>query len=182
MCFLRYQQLQHKIVKNEDGNALSMIKEIQKIAFNHDKQSGMGGKSTTGINKRHQNYTEFKNLGFVTLKNPAQDFQKPPGMLALQLMHQFAVNNKDVFNKLVLESTYRGDGCPYALSSIGLVKILCDVFDVDKDPKLHQRSSDKTPVYKFIFTEPYFFQVRVFTIIYVCTVSRSIKLLLLPSE
>ena len=98
MYFLRYQVLQHKIVKNEDGNALNMIKEIQKIAFNHDKQSNMTGKPAQ-INRRTQNYTEFKNLGFVTLKNPAQDFQEPPGMLALQLMHQFAVNNKDVFNK-----------------------------------------------------------------------------------
>ena len=60
---------------------------------------------------------------------------------------------------LKLTDLYRGDGCPYALSSIGLVKILCDVFNVDKDPKLQL---DKTPVYKFILTDPdKFFQVSI---------------------
>ena len=58
-------------------------------------------------NQRHQNANEFKNLGFVSHRNPAQDFQKPPGMLGLKLMHKFAEDKKDVFNKLVMESTYR---------------------------------------------------------------------------
>merc|ERR1712029_1330402 len=69
-------------------------------------------------------------------------------------MYKFAEGKKDVFNKLVMESTYRGDGCPYALSSIRLVKIMCEVFNIDKDPKLHKSSGDKTPVYKFILTDP----------------------------
>ena len=58
-------------------------------------------------NQRHQNANEFKNLGFVSHRNPAKDFQKPPGMLGLKLMHKFAEDKKDVFNKLVMESTYR---------------------------------------------------------------------------
>ena len=64
---------------------------------------------------RRRNEDEFKKLGFMTPRNPAQDFQKPPGMLALKLMYHFAKEKQDIFNKLVMESTYRGDGCPYAL-------------------------------------------------------------------
>ena len=77
--------------------------------------SGKGGGTVNMGKKRLRNEDEFRKLGFMTPKNPAQDFQKPPGMLALKLMFQFAKDKPDIFNKLVMESTYRGDGCPYAL-------------------------------------------------------------------
>ena len=99
--------MKHELVKNEDGNALNMIKNLRIIAFNHDTQGALGGKSSMK-NLKHQNANEFKNLGFITPRNPAQDFQKPPGMLGLKLMYKFAEGKKDVFNKLVMESTYRG--------------------------------------------------------------------------
>ena len=40
--FFRYQQLKYELVKNEDGNALNMIRELRIIAFNHDKQGVLG--------------------------------------------------------------------------------------------------------------------------------------------
>ena len=64
-------------------------------------------------------------LGFESTVDPTQDFLKPPGMLALILMHDFAKTNEELFNKLVMESTSMGD-CPFAQGSIGLVKGMCD--------------------------------------------------------
>ena len=42
--FSRYQQLKYELVKDEDGQALNMIRELRIIAFNHDKQGVLGKK------------------------------------------------------------------------------------------------------------------------------------------
>lgn len=44
--FSRYQQLKYELVKDEDGQALNMIRELRIIAFNHDKQGVLGKKSS----------------------------------------------------------------------------------------------------------------------------------------
>ena len=65
-------------------------------------------------------------------------------------MHDFADKNQEDFNKIIMESSCRSDGCPFALMSIGLVQVLCDVFNVDA--KLYEVGL-RPPVYKFVLTE-----------------------------
>lgn len=141
-----YQKLMKTSVDSQDQKAVSMIRDLRTIAFKI-------GNSMPGVGtiKRARFAEDYKTLGFISTVDPTQDFQKPPGLLALTLMHGFANNNQALFNKLIMESSCRqNDGCPFAQVSIGLVKVLCDVFNVDQDPKI--QTTLRSPVYPFIFT------------------------------
>jgi engulfment/cell motility protein 1 len=128
----KYKRMMKTSVDSQDQKAVGMIKELRKIAFERNlEQSHQPGMGTL---QRNRFADDYKTLGFDSTVDPTQDFQKSPGLLALFLMHDFATRNADVFNKLVLESSCRGDECPYAMSSIGLVKVLCQVFHIDEDP------------------------------------------------
>lgn len=142
----KYQVLMNTSVDSQDQKAVSMIRDLRNIAFKI-------GNSMPGIAtmKRARFAEDYKTLGFISTVDPTQDFQKPPGLLALTLMHGFASNHQALFNKLIMESSCRTDGCPFALASIGLVKVLCEVFKVDQDPKMIQTTL-RSPVYSFIFT------------------------------
>lgn len=155
-ALLKYQKMMNTTVDSQDQRAVSMIKELRKIAFERSDAHNHGM-----MMQRTRFADDYKTLGFESTVDPTQDFQKPPGLLALHLMHDFASSHQEVFNKLVMESSCRGDDCPYAMSSIGLVKVLCDVFRVDKDPILDKSSM---PYYHFVLLRDQDFFQEVFAI------------------
>ena len=137
-------------INSQDQKAVSMIKDLRKIAFKNESNLHTNHQQGQGTIPRNRFSEDYKTLGFSNIVDPTQDFQRPPGLLALDLMNEFATNNPESFNKLVMESSCRGDGCPFASSSIGLVKVLCDVFNIDKDPKYHDDLAKWKNVYEFI--------------------------------
>uniref|UniRef100_T1H331 ELMO domain-containing protein n=1 Tax=Megaselia scalaris TaxID=36166 RepID=T1H331_MEGSC len=73
----------------------------------------------------------YKKLGFRNTTCPGMDFKVvPPGLLALDCMIYFAINFNIDFTKVIHASAYRTDEheCPFARSSIELIRVLCDVF------------------------------------------------------
>ncbi len=132
-------------VDAKDNVKVNMIKEIRDIAFEV-------GQDRAGVQtlKRTRFAQDYKALGFTNTTDPTQDFQKAPGSLALELMREFASRSQVVFNRLIMESSCRPDGCPFVSASIELVKILCQEFNIDTDPKLHD---NQAPIYAFILTQ-----------------------------
>lgn len=75
----------------------------------------------------------YKKLGFQNTTSPGMDFTVvPPGLLALDCMIYFAINFSIDFMKVIHASAYRSDEheCPFARSSIELIRVLCDVFRI----------------------------------------------------
>ena len=84
--------------------ASKMIRELTTLA-----KDGMDGGTLLRTNtlvqsKKKSNNNNFANahklLGFKNIVDPTQDFQTPPGLLALTLMHTFAMTNGEDFSRL----------------------------------------------------------------------------------
>ena len=74
-------------------------------------------------------------MGFDNHKDPSLDFLViPPGILALDCMDHFAKTQQEQFMKVVLENSCRSDNheCPFAKSSIELVRQLADLLGVGR--------------------------------------------------
>ena len=151
----KYGKRMNTVVDSDDHSAVEMIKELRKIAFERNQidHHGVGG----GTLQRSRFAEDYKTLGFESTIDPTKDFGRPPGRLALDLMHAFAKANPDMFTKLVLESSCRGDECPFAQSSIALVRVICEVLGVDREPDLDRGQYLWTP---FVILKEDFFQVR----------------------
>lgn len=119
-------------VDSLDNQAVAMIKELRKIAFENNANI-MDDRSQTL--QRNRFADDYRSLGFESTRDPTEDFRKPPGLLALTLMHGFATGNKDTFTRLVLESSCRGDDCPFAATSIALVTVFCQVLKIADPPQ-----------------------------------------------
>ena len=120
----------HTMVESQGPKALEKIKELRKIAFETRSDS-----APPVLQKRFAE--EYKRLGFTNDVDPTQDFKEaPPGMLALDMMYAFACNHSDQYTKLVLESSCRGDqhDCPFARSSIQIVKLICQIIRIGFEP------------------------------------------------
>ena len=118
----------YTMVESQGPKALEKIKELRKIAFESRSDSAP-------VQKRFAE--EYKRLGFTNDVDPTQDFKEaPPGMLALDMMYAFACNHSDQYTKLVLESSCRGDqhDCPFARSSIEIVKLICQIIRIGHEP------------------------------------------------
>ena len=128
-------------VKSEDQKALEKVKELRKLAFEVREQHGIAQPSSS-LHQQQQGRKQFgqdyRKMGFLNEIDPTQDFRKetPPGILALDLMYAFACHHTDQYTKLVLENSVRSDGheCPFARTSIEVVRLLCDIIRIGHAP------------------------------------------------
>ena len=82
------------------------------------------------------------------MADPTQDFSAPPGILALYIITKFAEKNPEKLNKLVVNSSVMGEGCPYARASVGLVDVLCEAFHI----KNHDPNQTAKPGMHWVYT------------------------------
>ena len=86
-----------------------------------------GNKHKTPVSEQH-----WKQLGFLK-GDPQDDFnESPPGILALDCMVYFAKNKHDAFTRLLF--AYTDSQCPFAQTSIALVKVLCQILRIGEQP------------------------------------------------
>ena len=86
-----------------------------------------GNKNKAPISEQH-----WKQLGFLK-GDPQDDFnESPPGILALDCMVYFAKTKHDAFTRLLF--AYTDSQCPFAHTSIALVKVLCQILHVGEQP------------------------------------------------
>jgi len=121
-------------IEPQDSEALNKIKDLRSTAFDT-------GSPTIKNNTRYAQ--DHKKLGFDNHKDPSLDFLvTPPGILALDCMDHFAKTQQEQFMKVVLENSCRSDNheCPFAKSSIELVRQLADLLGVGRveDPNCKQ--------------------------------------------
>lgn len=117
----------------QDQDAHEKIKELRRIAFDMDNNSG----SSDSTARRQGLAKDYKKLGFKYDINPALDFaETPPGMLALDCMIYFARNHVENYTKVVLENSCRADEheCPFGRTSVELVRLLCEVLRIGEAP------------------------------------------------
>eukprot|EP00794_Sanderia_malayensis_P019162 gene19162-21082_t len=80
---------------------------------------------------------DYKRLGFDNVENPLFNLMYcPPGVLALDMMMDFAKKHQDLFIKIILETFGRDEeyGCPFARCSIAITKMLCELLEIGKPP------------------------------------------------
>ncbi|KAI8374804.1 ELMO/CED-12 family-domain-containing protein [Blakeslea trispora] len=73
----------------------------------------------------------WKKIGFTT-EAPQRDFNRT-GVLGLEEIHHFAVNNKDLFAKMILEQIHRPENkrCPFARASVEVTELLCSHWNIN---------------------------------------------------
>ncbi|OBZ83793.1 Engulfment and cell motility protein 2 [Choanephora cucurbitarum] len=73
----------------------------------------------------------WKKVGFTT-EVPQRDFSRT-GVLGLEEIHHFAVNNKDLFAKMILEQIHRPENkrCPFARASVEVTELLCSHWNIN---------------------------------------------------
>jgi len=135
LYILQYHILQRQInermmtkIEPQDSLALQKIKDLRSTAFDTDSPN---------VKNNTRFAQDYKKLGFNNDLDPTLDFMAvPPGVLALDCMDYFAKNHPDQFTKVVLENSCRSDNheCPFAASSIELVKLLGEILGIGKPP------------------------------------------------
>ena len=157
---MKYKTNMNFLVDSQNQEAVKMIKDLRKIAFENAEGAPPGSMGTLQKNRFAEDYKTlgknivpivqfhrifaiktisrnfkyfllFSPLGFKNHVDPTQDFQNSPGFLSLSLMHNYATENSKQFIELV----FSFNDCPFAMASIGLVKLLCKAFRIDSDPK-----------------------------------------------
>ncbi|KAI9321057.1 ELMO/CED-12 family-domain-containing protein [Dichotomocladium elegans] len=73
---------------------------------------------------------KWRKLGFSS-EVPHREFGRV-GVFGLERMHTFAMENKDLFAKMILEQIHRPDGrrCPLAKASIEVTDLLCSFWNI----------------------------------------------------
>jgi len=106
---------------------LRKIKEIAKANFQNDHQYG---------SKNSQDWmAQWKALGFTDNIDPSQDIKSSTyGNLALNLMWKYAHSMTEksqefVFNSHTDKNGMAGSACPFALCSIRVVELICQVLN-----------------------------------------------------
>ena len=106
---------------------LRMEDDLRSLATRAFPDDYAGGKSRVPVAESH-----WKQLGFIK-GEPRMDFSDmPPGILALDCMVYFAKNKHDTFTRLLFAHT--DNQCPFAQTSISLVKVLCQIFRIGEPP------------------------------------------------
>lgn len=123
------------------GNASSInqslfesLDKLRKAVFESEL---VGAGSARPISQAGVLSKDFKRLGFVDIESPANDFHEtPPGLLPIHTMVYFANKFSEQYIKIVLENLSRGEDyeCPFARASIALVKMLCEILEINGDP------------------------------------------------
>ena len=84
--------------------ASKMIRDLTTLAKDDQDGGPMLRTNTLTLSKPKKSNNNFANdnklLGFKNTVNPTQDFKTPPGLLALTLMHTFAMTNGEDFLRL----------------------------------------------------------------------------------
>ena len=84
--------------------ASKMIRDLTSLAKDDQDGGPMLRTNTLTLSKPKKSHNNFANdnklLGFKNTVNPTQDFKTPPGLLALTLMHTFAMTNGEDFLRL----------------------------------------------------------------------------------
>ncbi|KRZ03213.1 Engulfment and cell motility protein 1 [Trichinella zimbabwensis] len=96
-----------------------------------------------------------QKLGFKHPNDLVEDFQSPPGLLALHCILYFHKVHFEASFKIILENAHRTDGrgCPYIQTCIALVNTLMEVLHIGELP------SDQSEVYyEMLFTEEHPFE------------------------
>lgn len=157
-------------VNSQDQDAFDKIKELKKIAFDdYPIVSGTTEDQRRGGNVNFSQY--YKKLGFKCDYNPVLDFiESPPGILALDCMAYFAHNYAQQYTKIIHENTCRvhEHECPFARTSIELVKMLCEFLRIGEPP-----SEYSTNFHPMLFTHDHPFEE--FFCICIITLNRTWK-------
>ncbi|KRX26425.1 Engulfment and cell motility protein 1 [Trichinella nelsoni] len=96
-----------------------------------------------------------QKLGFKHPNDLIEDFQSPPGLLALHCILYFHKVHFEASFKIILENAHRTDGrgCPYVQTCTALVSTLMEVLHIGELP------SDQSEVYyEMLFTEEHPFE------------------------
>nr|XP_039273270.1 engulfment and cell motility protein 1-like [Styela clava] len=120
-----------------DSEQRSHLFELRNIAFDSTSEIAPSPTSKRPQNISQFNPVDFKKLGFENFNNPVLEFEVlPPGIFALDCMRYFARNQQDNYVRLVLENSARGDKheCPFAKSSVRLVKMICEILNIGEQP------------------------------------------------
>lgn len=121
----------------QDAEQRANLFELRTIAFDSTTEVAPSPTSKRAQGFLQFNMNDFKNLGFENYQNPVLEFdQTPPGIFALDCMRYFARNQQDNYVRLVLENSARGDKheCPFAKSSVHLVKMICEILKIGEQP------------------------------------------------
>ncbi|KAG1374208.1 hypothetical protein G6F61_009526 [Rhizopus arrhizus] len=107
---------QNVAVSSHNAYHVSMMKDI----WNAAKVDGI---VAPGLKK-------WKKIGFST-EVPQREFGRT-GVFGLEEMHYFAMNEEDLYSKLILEQIHRPEGkrCPFAKASIEVTDLLCSHWNV----------------------------------------------------
>ncbi|XP_074646878.1 engulfment and cell motility protein 1-like isoform X2 [Tubulanus polymorphus] len=125
--------LEERMMTKVDPNDQFFNKELMELkifAFDTDDLSSAIHK------KSNANVEYFKKLGFRNPVNPSEDLNiTPPGILALDNMVYFARTHNESYTKVVLENCRTDEhDCPFAVASIQLTKMLCDILKIGEPP------------------------------------------------
>ncbi|XP_063699346.1 engulfment and cell motility protein 1 [Culicoides brevitarsis] len=143
--------LEHRMrtsVTQHEQEVLENITKLKRIAFEAD---GNDGNMTSDAARLYN-----KKLGFKDNFNPMKDFMEiPPGFLALDCMLFFAMRYEHNYKKVVHENSIRQDDkndCPFARTSIELIKVLLDVLKIGNVP--NESGGDFQPIF-FAHDQPF---------------------------
>lgn len=157
-----YQSLLFSLLEdmvNTRGNASNQnlfesLDILRKVVF---ESALVGASSARPISQAGVLPKDFKRLGFMDIDSPANDFHEiPPGLLPLHTMVYFARKHQEQYVKVVLENLSRGEDyeCPFARASIALVKMLCEVLEINGEPP----SESGKDYYPIFFTMDFAFE------------------------
>ncbi|KAK3086881.1 hypothetical protein FSP39_024837 [Pinctada imbricata] len=117
-------------VNPHDTSVQKQIESLRNTAFDLDTEANQPGSRKSNL---------YRKLGFQDQSNPAQDFvnNTPPGALALDNIHYFALKHQENYVKVVLENSSRADehDCPFIQASIMLTKTLCEILNIGQPPQ-----------------------------------------------
>jgi engulfment/cell motility protein 1 len=76
------------------------------------------------------------NTFYLKTEVPQREFGRT-GVFGLEEMHYFAMNEEDLYSKLILEQIHRPEGkrCPFAKASIEVTDLLCSHWNVSSSSK-----------------------------------------------
>ncbi|XP_068699664.1 engulfment and cell motility protein 1-like [Montipora foliosa] len=135
-------------------NLFESLDILRKVVFESEL---VGASSARPISQAGVLPKDFKRLGFMDIDSPANDFHEtPPGLLPLHTMVYFARKHQEQYVKVVLENLSRGEDyeCPFARASIALVKMLCEVLEINGEPP----SESGKDYYPIFFTMDFAFE------------------------
>jgi len=151
-----------------DTKCRDMISELRRSAFDTDllltgqscQDLSQTSPISSTINPRRVEalQRDYERLGFQDLREPIKDFQKvPPGLLSLQNLFYFCIQQKNDFIRFVLENSCKTlqQQCPLVKSAIEVTRILCTLFSIGIEPNLRQIQRD---YFLLFFTISSFFE------------------------